>query len=82
MPLNMCILGINLSSAAQTKNTASVSTICAVVVGKMIIMPIVGILTTLALKKYLLDIPASKKSAKGCDDTHCHRLLTIAVSPF
>jgi predicted permease len=54
----MCILGVNLSNAFHTKNTASCSTISAVVVGKMIVMPIIGILTTLVLKNYVLDIPS------------------------
>jgi predicted permease len=56
VPLNMCILGINLSSSFQStaaKEVVSSSTVLAVVVGKLIVMPVIGILTTLVLKKYL-----------------------------
>jgi len=63
VPINMTILGINLSSAFQKKKASpdSVilpnSTMASVVFGKMVIMPLIGILSTWFLQKYYIDIP-------------------------
>ena len=68
MPDNMLILGCNLSASFQSfmearkKANGKVSafsrkTISGIVVGKMIIMPIIGIGTVWILKNYILDIP-------------------------
>jgi predicted permease len=47
VPISMAILGVNLSLASQSKERQVVSsgTIAAVIIGKMIVMPIVGIVT-------------------------------------
>ena len=71
VPLNMMILGCNLSASSQRnknsivgsqqpKNLLSNKTMAAVVVGKMVIMPVIGILSTLFLQHYILDIPDGK----------------------
>lgn len=64
VPINMAILGFNLSLASQGKkvddamrSTFSRSTLVAIVIGKMIILPIFGIVSTLILKRYILHIP-------------------------
>lgn len=64
VPINMAILGFNLSLASQEKkgddtlrNTFSRSTLAAAVIGKMIVLPIFGIVLTLILKQYILHIP-------------------------
>lgn len=60
----MCILGINLSMTSQTKQSKSGvvtgRTIAAVVVGKMIVMPCIGILSAILLKNYIWNIPDGK----------------------
>lgn len=60
VPINMAILGFNLSMTYQGKkaddsigSNISRSTIVAIVVGKMIVMPIFGILSALILKKFM-----------------------------
>jgi len=63
VPINMTILGINLSSTFQKKKSKpdSVilpnSTMASVVVGKMVIMPLIGVFSTWFLQKYYIDIP-------------------------
>ncbi|CAB9525261.1 expressed unknown protein [Seminavis robusta] len=63
IPVNMCVVGVNLDIASQRKispsgqNGASAKTIAAVVLGKMLIMPIIGITTVWILKTYFWDIP-------------------------
>jgi len=61
VPINMAILGINLSqssvSKSKSKNMMSTRTMAATVVGKMIIMPIIGILLAIALKTYFWHVP-------------------------
>lgn len=64
----MIILGINLSQTMQTSVTnqnndkfLSVQTTIAVIVAKMIVMPIIGICSVLLLRHYVWDIPEGKK---------------------
>lgn len=67
VPINMMILGINLSSTFQQKNKEDDETdkirmlpnrtMLAVVIGKMIVMPIIGIVSTWFLQKYYIDFP-------------------------
>jgi predicted permease len=61
IPINMCILGINLSITSQMKPSpsgyVSGKTITAIIVAKMIIMPCIGILTAIILKNYIWNIP-------------------------
>lgn len=71
MPINMTILGINLSSTFQKKNKKldydndkekmlPNQTMMAVVIGKMFIMPVIGILSTWFLQRYYIDFPDGK----------------------
>ena len=64
----MIILGINLSSTFEKKkpkknddevdsNMLPNPTMLAIVVGKMIIMPMIGIVSTWILERYYIDIP-------------------------
>ena len=63
MPINMCILGVNLSMTSMKKKTDIVATevsrktIAAIAFGKLVLMPIIGILATLLLKEYVWHIP-------------------------
>jgi predicted permease len=67
VPLNMIILGCNLSAsqfkqksktdANDDSSLLSLNTMAAIVVGKMIVMPIIGILSVLLLNAYFWDIP-------------------------
>jgi predicted permease len=59
----MCILGANLSMTSMKKKTdtsateVSRKTIAAIAFGKMVLMPIIGIVATLLLKEYVWHIP-------------------------
>lgn len=60
VPVNMIILGCNLSAAQQKKSSdklLSMKTMMAMVIGKMVLMPIIGVSSVLFLKKYFWDIP-------------------------
>lgn len=66
VPINMMILGCNLSASqltpVVTQNDVRVGllsekTMIGIVIGKMILMPIIGILSSLILKYYVLSIP-------------------------
>lgn len=66
VPVNMTILGINLSSTFQKKKKSSKApeqlllpnnTMVWLVFGKMIVMPILGILSTWFLKEYCFHLP-------------------------
>lgn len=70
VPINMTILGINLSSTFQKKKKSkkgdddnekskllSNQTMLAVVIGKMLVMPIIGIASTWILQRYYIDLP-------------------------
>ena len=68
VPINMIILGINLSSTFEKKkakknddevdnNMLPNPTMLAIVVGKMIVMPMIGIVSTWILVRYYIDIP-------------------------
>jgi predicted permease len=62
VPVNMAVLGVNLSIASQSKaSTAPVNakTVAAVVIGKMVVMPIIGVLTALFMDAYVWNIPES-----------------------
>jgi predicted permease len=62
VPVNMAVLGVNLSIASQCKaSTAPVNarTVAAVVIGKMVVMPIIGVLTALFMDAYVWHIPES-----------------------
>ena len=62
VPLNMMILGCNLSAShlTDTKDQfLSNRTMWAIVVGKMLIMPVIGILSAILLKRYIWEIPDS-----------------------
>ena len=64
VPINMAILGFNLSLASNgpkggdsTAISFSFKTIVATVIGKMVVMPFVGLLISFVLKEYILHIP-------------------------
>ena len=67
IPVNMCVVGVNLSMASQQRSSRSSSkdelvdnkVILAVVLGKMLLMPLIGVLTVVILKTYFWDIPES-----------------------
>jgi predicted permease len=62
IPLNMAVLGVNLSIVARSSEApVSAGTVAGVVVGKLAVMPLVGIATVLLLKHYVLE--ADKKSS-------------------
>ena len=84
VPLNMMILGCNLSASAShlgikseqqqeqqhqhqhdqlqpsNADTFSSATMAAIVIGKMVVCPLVGFLSTSVLRNYILDIPDGK----------------------
>lgn len=68
VPINMCILGINLSSTFQKKKSEgdgqskmlSNQTMFAVTIGKMLVMPLIGIVSTWFLQQYFIDFPDGK----------------------
>jgi predicted permease len=61
VPLNMMILGVNLSqshlSDGLKSGLMSSTTMVAIVVGKLIVLPIVGVASALICKKYLWNVP-------------------------
>jgi len=60
VPVNMIILGCNLSSSQMNNDSPkllSTRAMSGIVVGKMIVMPIIGIISGLVLQHYILDIP-------------------------
>lgn len=71
VPINMMILGCNLSSSAQgwikrsslsgisstNTNFLPMSSMIGIVVGKMLLLPFVGILSVAILQRYLLNVP-------------------------
>lgn len=70
VPINMIILGCNLSASHQTSqakkedpeayvtsNLLSQKTMIAIVIGKMLIMPMIGMMLALFLDAFVLDIP-------------------------
>jgi Membrane transport protein len=78
VPINMILLGCNLSAAAQalaqrqkekqvcdglSSSTSSAitrmpfKTMVGIVIGKMIVMPSIGLISTMILKCYILDLP-------------------------
>lgn len=61
VPLNMMILGVNLSqshlSDGLKSGLMSASTMVAIVVGKLIVLPIVGIASALICKNFLWNVP-------------------------
>lgn len=66
MPINMTILGINLSSTFQGKKSDCKGkmlpnqTMLAVIIGKMLVMPLIGIAATWFLQQYFIDLPDGK----------------------
>eukprot|EP00985_Skeletonema_marinoi_P027909 scaffold23520_cov202-Skeletonema_marinoi.AAC.3 len=67
VPINMTILGINLSSTFKKKSKEEEEegkakllpngTMLAIVVGKMLVMPMLGIVSTWFLQRYYIDFP-------------------------
>ena len=64
VPLNMMILGCNLSASygaafSEKNEYMSNKTIFAIVVGKMLVMPLIGVLSAIVFDKFLWEIPDS-----------------------
>ena len=62
VPINMMILGCNLSSSSSRNpslntTTMSMRTMVGILIGKMILMPFIGIVSAFLLKAYVWDIP-------------------------
>eukprot|EP00586_Coscinodiscus_wailesii_P005148 CAMPEP_0172478528 /NCGR_PEP_ID=MMETSP1066-20121228/2549_1 /TAXON_ID=671091 /ORGANISM="Coscinodiscus wailesii, Strain CCMP2513" /LENGTH=462 /DNA_ID=CAMNT_0013238183 /DNA_START=56 /DNA_END=1441 /DNA_ORIENTATION=+ len=60
IPLNMMILGMNLSAsqnATDPTKLLSMPTMIGIVIGKLIVMPIIGVASALIMKNFILDIP-------------------------
>ena len=61
VPVNMIILGVTLSqshlSSGPKSALMSSKTMAAIVVGKLIVMPIIGVASALICKHYIFDIP-------------------------
>jgi hypothetical protein len=63
VPINMMILGCNLSSSSSSRtpspNTSmlSMGTMMGILIGKMVLMPLIGIGSALILKSYVWNIP-------------------------
>jgi predicted permease len=68
VPLNMMILGANLSVSFQAGFTGkneymTNKTMLAIVVGKMLVLPVIGVLSAIFFDKFIWDIPDSIKSS-------------------
>jgi predicted permease len=60
IPLNMMILGMNLSAsqnAVDESKLLSMPTMIGIVIGKMVIMPLIGIASAILMHRYILNIP-------------------------
>mmetsp|Transcript_4575 Transcript_4575/g.8824 ORF Transcript_4575/g.8824 Transcript_4575/m.8824 type:complete len:445 (+) Transcript_4575:95-1429(+) len=79
VPLNMMVLGINLSKTLQSNcdqsQFLSRNSTIAVITGKMIVMPIIGIFSTFLLRKYLLGV------VDGIDDSFYLVLMMVFITP-
>jgi len=78
VPINMIILGCNLSAAQQRKSSdklLSMETMMAMVIGKMVVMPIIGISSVLILKKYFWEIP------EGIDASFYLVAMIVFITP-
>jgi len=62
VPLNMMILGCNLSASQMAdqdrSSLLSRKTMAAIVIGKMVVLPIIGILSCYIFSRFLWDIPS------------------------
>jgi hypothetical protein len=68
VPINMMILGCNLSSSLSSTNSSttcmlSMRTMIGIVLGKMILSPIIGIGSSIFLKQFVLHIPEDIEGA-------------------
>lgn len=62
IPINMVVLGVSLSITSQSRASAApvnAKTVAAVVIGKMVVMPIIGVLTALFMDAYVWHTPES-----------------------
>lgn len=69
VPINMMILGCNLSSSSSSRTPAinttmlSMRTMVGILIGKMVLMPFIGIGSAFLLKAYVWDIPEDIEGA-------------------
>lgn len=80
VPINMIILGINLSntfdgSSMNKSQLLSTNATISIVLGKMVIMPLIGICSTCLLNYYLLDIP------EGIDGPLYLVMMIVFITP-
>eukprot|EP00551_Chaetoceros_affinis_P011696 CAMPEP_0203667778 /NCGR_PEP_ID=MMETSP0090-20130426/4550_1 /ASSEMBLY_ACC=CAM_ASM_001088 /TAXON_ID=426623 /ORGANISM="Chaetoceros affinis, Strain CCMP159" /LENGTH=434 /DNA_ID=CAMNT_0050532045 /DNA_START=45 /DNA_END=1346 /DNA_ORIENTATION=- len=79
VPINMMILGINLSKTMQTKpnpqDILSPQSTFAVIFAKMVVMPIIGIFSALFLKHFVWNIP------DDIDDAFYLVLMIVFITP-
>lgn len=79
VPINMMILGINLSKTIQSSatpgETLSSKTTFAVIVAKMVVMPIIGVSSVLFLKYHVWNIPDE------IDDAFYLVLMMVFITP-
>ena len=77
VPVSMAILGVNLSVSASGKgsveaNELNAATIAGSVLGKLVVMPVIGIVTALALKHIFFER----------DETHTSFFIVLMVACF
>lgn len=88
VPINMIILGCNISASelfsfgpkrrtglSEDKNAISNKTLLGIVIGKMVILPIIGILSAVVLRTYFWDIP------KDIDAPFFLVLMIVFITP-
>lgn len=79
VPINMMILGINLSKTLKSNcnqsELLSTKSTVAVIIGKMVVMPFIGICSTCLLRKYLWKIP------EAIDDAFYLVLMMVFITP-
>jgi hypothetical protein len=92
VPINMMILGCNLSASynnnvkTDQEHLFSPQTTIAIVIGKMVVMPVIGFLSALFFRSYVWDIPEGtrKESFPCCVRNHisCFRCFLYSVSRY
>lgn len=80
VPINMIILGVSLSkafdgSSINKSQLLPVNATISIIMGKMVIMPAIGICTTCLLNYYLLDIP------EGIDGPLYLVMMIVFITP-
>jgi len=81
VPLNMMILGINLSQSqlSSSPKTVLLSTksMAAIVTCKMLVLPVIGVCSAIICKRYLFALPAGESCRSRKLTLHCLLALTV-----